>query len=81
MADSGMNNAADARRILDDPTFKKAMADVRAEVTQDWKRTRPDDTAGREKLWLTLNAVDRLEERLEAYVLDGKMAERRETRA
>ena len=76
-----MTNAADARRILDDPTFQQAMADVRAEVIQDWKRTRPDDTAGREKLWLTLNAVDRLEERLEAYVLDGKMADRRDNRA
>lgn len=76
-----MNSASDARRILDDPAFQQAMADVRAEVTQEWQRTRPDDTAGREKLWLTLNAADRLEARLKAYVLDGKMAERRDNRA
>ena len=76
-----MNNSADAQRILDDPTFKQAIADVRADVTQEWQRSRPDDVAGREKLWLTLNVVDRLEARLEAYVLDGKMADRRDNRA
>lgn len=76
-----MSNAADAQRILDDPTFKEAVADVRSEITEEWKRTAPADEIGREKLWLTLKAVDRLEARLEAYVLNGKMAERRDNRA
>ena len=66
-----------AQRLLDDEVFQSAMAGIRKDLTEDWQRSRPDDAAGREKLFQQLQAIERLEEKLKSYVLNGKMAERR----
>lgn len=65
-----------AQRLLADDAFKSAIADLRTDLTDDWKRTGPNDADKRENLWRMLQAVDRLEEKLNSYVLNGKIAER-----
>lgn len=67
----------DAQRIKDDPVFRELMALIRGDIKDAWANTRPDDTAKREGFWQQLQAVARIEGRIESIVLDGKIRENR----
>lgn len=66
-----------AARLLDDPLLKAALDEIEAAAVKDWRNSRPDDTAGRERNWLMVKAVEALRTALMSRVTTGKLAAKR----
>lgn len=66
--------AAQAQRLLDDPTLKAAFKTLEDSYTAAWRTTLIDDVSGREKLFLAINIVGKVRDHLQAAVNNGKLA-------
>lgn len=61
-----------ARRIMDEPVVKEALAAIRSEIVEMWSKTAPTDDKGREWIWRHLKAAEKFELLLKAYIETGK---------
>ena len=66
-----------AQAILEDPLVREAFAALEAECLAEWRHAPARDVEGRERLWLTLKLVERLQRHFESLVADGKLASER----
>jgi len=57
------------RGLLDDPNIQMALADIRSELTEEWRKSFTIDE--RENVWRAINIMDRLESWLRAKANDG----------
>lgn len=64
----------EARQLLEHPLLAEAFHTIREEVTKQWENSPVRDVEGREKLWLTLRLLSRLEGQLQLMVETGKVA-------
>lgn len=64
----------EARQLLEHPLLAEAFQTIRNEVTEQWQSSPARDVEGREKLWLTLRLLNRLEGQLQSAVETGKVA-------
>lgn len=64
----------EARQLLEHPLLAEAFQTIRNEVTEQWQSSPARDVEGREKLWLTLRLLNRLEGQLQSVVETGKVA-------
>lgn len=64
----------EARQLLEHPLLAEAFQTIRNEVTEQWQGSPARDVEGREKLWLTLRLLNRLEGQLQSVVETGKVA-------
>lgn len=64
----------EARQLLEHPLLAEAFQTIRDEVTEQWQSSPARDVEGREKLWLTLRLLNRLEGQLQSVVETGKVA-------
>ena len=53
-----------AKRILEDITFKTVIDSIKENVFHDWQTTSPSQENEREKLYSLLKAIDLLEEKM-----------------
>jgi hypothetical protein len=67
-------NADRAREVLENEAFIGAFEDLTTEITNQWKKSPARDEAGREKLWLMLSLLNKVESILKESLTDGKMA-------
>lgn len=67
-------NGDQARLVLENDAFATAMADLRQEITDQWKNAPARDQEGREKLWQLLKLTDKLESHLRTSLETGTMA-------
>lgn len=72
--DQRIYNADQARLVLENEAFIQAMADIKQELTEQWKQSPARDQEGREKLWQMLRLADKLELTLQASLESGKLA-------
>jgi hypothetical protein len=63
-----------AFQILDEPVVQEAFAQIEKEVFEAFKKTRPTDTEGREKLYMTVSCLELFKDRLNRMVSAGQMA-------
>ncbi len=74
-----------AREILDNEVFQQVFTDYKTEITEQWMKSPARDEAGREKLWLMLSMLNKLEAMIkttmESGMLDRKELEHRKTLA
>lgn len=63
-----------ARLVLENEAFTAALADIRQEITDQWKNSPARDHEGREKLWQLLKLADKLESNLRTMLETGKLA-------
>jgi len=67
--------AADrAQEVLGNEAFQQVFADVKQEITDQWTKSPARDQEGREKLWLMLSLLNKLEVTLQATLDSGKLA-------
>lgn len=67
-------NGARAKEVLENEAFTAAMADMKQEITEQWKSSPARDHEGREKLWQLLKLADKLEATLRTSLETGKLA-------
>lgn len=67
-------NADRAREVLDNEAYQRVFADAKQEITDQWTKSPARDQEGREKLWLMLSLLNKLETMLQASLDSGKLA-------
>ena len=67
--------AKEARSLLENPLLAEAFQSIKDEVIEQWQKAPAHDVAGREKLWLTLKLLDKLQGTLRQTVETGKVAQ------
>jgi len=68
-------NGDRAREVLENEAFIAAFADIRQELTDQWKQSPVRDIEGREKLYQLLKLTDKLEATLRTSLDTGKLAQ------
>ena len=63
-----------AREVLENEAFIGAIADIKSEITDQWTKSPVRASDDREKLWLMLSLVNKLEATLRMTFDSGKLA-------
>lgn len=63
-----------AREVLENEAFQQVFADAKQEITEQWTKSPARDHEGREKLWLMLSLLNKLETMLQSSLDSGKLA-------
>lgn len=72
--ESRIYDGEQARQVLENPAFAKAFDDIKTEYINVWMNSPARDVEGREKLFLMLKQVEKLQITLTSAMEDGKMA-------
>lgn len=64
-----------ARLVLENEAFAAAFEDIKAQYTLAWRESPARDAEGREKLYMMIKMVDKLELTLRTAMEDGRMAQ------
>jgi len=68
-------DGARAREVLDNEAYQQAFADLKSEITEQWKSSPARDQDGREKLYLMLGLLTKIEGLLQTTMETGRLAE------
>ncbi len=63
-----------AAEILNNEVFQQVFTDYRTEITDQWQKSPARDQEGREKLWLMLSMLNKLETMVKTTLDTGKLA-------
>lgn len=63
-----------AREVLENEAYQQVFADAKQEITDQWTKSPARDQEGREKLWLMLSLLNKLETMLQSSLDSGKLA-------
>lgn len=63
-----------AKEVLENEAYTKAIADLKTEITDQWKNSPARDTEGREKLWLMLSLLEKVQSALETTMAGAAVA-------
>ena len=59
--------------LLKSETFKKALAQVEADILSEWKNSRVYAHVKREKLWMQLTAIEAVRRKLQSFIDSAKL--------
>jgi len=71
-----IDDAAHAKRLLEDHILLEAFAQVEADIYNEWRTTAIGDNQHRSDLFHTLKGLERLKARLQAILEAGVLASR-----
>lgn len=63
-----------AKEVLENEAFQQVFEDAKQEITDQWMKSPARDVDGREKLWMMLSLLGKLEAMLHTSLDDGKLA-------
>jgi hypothetical protein len=67
-------NADQAKLVLENEAFQRAFDDIKQELIEQWTKSPARDQDGREKLWLMLKLLEKVEICLKSSLDSGKLA-------
>lgn len=67
-------NADQAKLVLENEAFQRAFDDIKQELTEQWTKSPARDQDGREKLWLMLKLLEKVEICLKSSLDSGRLA-------
>ena len=67
-------NGDRAKEVLENEEYQRAFNDLKTEIVEQWKNSPSRDVEGREKLFLMLGLLNKLERMLQASLDTGKLA-------
>ena len=70
-----LRRADDAKRLLDNPLFKEAFKTIREELIKHLLNTRVAEELERDRLYITIKALDLVEQHIQSVLETGKLAE------
>ena len=71
-----LRRAEDAKRLLDNPLFKEAFTTIREELIKHLLNTRVAEEMERDRLYITIKALDLVEQHIKSVFETGKLAEK-----
>jgi len=71
-----VRRAEDARQLLDNPLFQEAFATIRKELIEHLLNTRVAEEVERDRLYITIKALDLVEQHIKSVFETGKLAEK-----
>ena len=71
-----LRRADDAKRLLDNPLFKEAFTTIREELIKHLLNTRVAEELERDRLYITIKALDLVEQHIKSVFETGKLAEK-----
>ena len=71
-----LRRADDAKRLLDNPLFKEAFITIREELIKHLLNTRVAEELERDRLYITIKALDLVEQHIQSVLETGKLAEK-----
>ena len=71
-----LRRADDAKRLLDNPLFKEAFTTIREELIKHLLNTRVAEEVERDRLYITIKALDLVEQHIKSVFETGKLAEK-----
>ena len=72
--DQAMNRAARAQDLVNNDLLRESFTLLSLSYIDAWKGTKIEDVAAREKLFLAVNIVGKVQEHLNRVIVDGKLA-------
>ena len=70
-----LRRAAEAKRLLDNPLFKEAFSTIREELIKHLLNTRVAEELERDRLYITIKALDLVQQHIQSVLETGKLAE------
>jgi len=71
-----VRRADDARQLLDNPLFQEAFATIKKELIEHLLNTRVAEEVERDRLYITIKALDLVEQHIKSVFETGKLAEK-----
>ena len=71
-----LRRADEAKRLLDNPLFKESFKTIREELIKHLLNTRVAEETERDRLYITIKALDLVEQHIQSVFETGKLAER-----
>ena len=71
-----LRRADEAKRLLDNPLFKEAFSTIREELIKHLLNTRVAEELERDRLYITIKALDLVQQHIQSVLETGKLAER-----
>ena len=71
-----VRRADNARQLLDNPLFQEAFATIRKELIEHLLNTRVAEEVERDRLYITIKALDLVEQHIKSVFETGKLAEK-----
>jgi len=71
-----VRRAEDARQLLDNPLFQEAFTTIRKELIEHLLNTRVAEEVERDRLYITIKALDLVEQHIKSVFETGKLAEK-----
>lgn len=75
MLEHEIQRGKDAEYLLQHPLLVEAFEVIEKEVTEQWQNSPARDVEGREKLWLSLKLLNRLQAQIKSVVETGQVAQ------
>ena len=69
-----VDRGRDAENLLNSAVYTDAWTAVRDGLIRDWARTEPDDVASRERIWISITLLERLQGQLRVTANAGDLA-------
>ena len=70
-----LRRADEAKRLLDNPLFKEAFSTIREELIKHLLNTRVAEELERDRLYITIKALDLVQQHIQSVLETGKLAE------
>jgi hypothetical protein len=71
-----LRRADEAKRLLDNPLFKEAFKTIREELIKHLLNTRVNEELERDRLYITIKALDLVQQHIQSVLETGRLAER-----
>ena len=71
-----LRRADEAKRLLDTPLFKESFITIREELIKHLLNTRVAEELERDRLYITIKALDLVQQHIQSVLETGKLAER-----
>ena len=71
-----LRRADEAKRLLDNPLFKEAFITIREELIKHLLNTRVAEEMERDRLYITIKALDLVEQHIQSVLETGQLAEK-----
>jgi hypothetical protein len=70
-----LRRADEAKRLLETPLFKEAFSTIREELIKHLLNTRVNEELERDRLYITIKALDLVQQHIQSVLETGKLAE------
>ena len=71
-----LRRADEAKRLLDNPLFKEAFSTIREELIKHLLNTRVAEELERDRLYITIKALDLVHQHVQSVLETGRLAEK-----